>query len=64
MQVLANLEEAIGCLDAIVVACEEDISEALMAAKAGLPTYSSEWLMSCIMKQELDVTNTQFAESL
>ncbi|MCO5580772.1 hypothetical protein L7F22_034642 [Adiantum nelumboides] len=63
-KVLGSFEEAKSCLDAIVVACEDDISEALMAAKEGLPTYSSEWLMNCIMKQELDMTTTQFAESL
>ncbi|KAI5079275.1 hypothetical protein GOP47_0004754 [Adiantum capillus-veneris] len=63
-KVLASFEEAKQCVDAIVVACEDDISEALIAAKEGLPTYSSEWLMSCIMKQELDMTTTQFAESL
>lgn len=63
-KVLSSLEEAKGSSSAIVVACEDDISEALMAAKAGLPTYSSEWLMCCIMRQELDMTTPQFTESL
>ncbi|KAK4404810.1 hypothetical protein Sango_0849600 [Sesamum angolense] len=48
----------------IFVACEEDMDEALSAVKLGIWTFSSDWLMSCIMKQELDLGAPQFAESL
>ncbi|KAJ7514870.1 hypothetical protein O6H91_23G064000 [Diphasiastrum complanatum] len=47
-----------------IIACEEDMSEALAAAKEGLLTYTSEWIMSSIMKQDLDLTASQFTESL
>ncbi|GER25817.1 N-acetyltransferase [Striga asiatica] len=50
--------------ETIFVACEEDMKEALTAAKMGIWTFSSEWLMNCIMKQELDLEAPQFAESL
>ncbi|KAH7330824.1 hypothetical protein KP509_20G003800 [Ceratopteris richardii] len=63
-KVVTSFEEAKLCRETVVIACEDDISEALMAAKEGLATFSSEWLMSCIMKQELDRTSSQFAESL
>ncbi|XP_021741099.1 uncharacterized protein LOC110707378 [Chenopodium quinoa] len=48
----------------IFVASEEDMEEALLAVKNGLRTFSSEWFMTCIMKQELDLDAPQFAESL
>ncbi|KAL0383492.1 UNVERIFIED_CONTAM: hypothetical protein Scaly_0636500 [Sesamum calycinum] len=48
----------------IFVACEEDMDEALSAVKLGIWTFSSDWLVSCIMKQELDLEAPQFAESL
>lgn len=48
----------------IFVACEEDMEEALSALKLGIQTFSSDWLMNCIMKQELDLDAPQFAESL
>ncbi|XP_021744592.1 uncharacterized protein LOC110710573 isoform X2 [Chenopodium quinoa] len=48
----------------IFVASEEDMEEALLAVKNGLRTFSSEWFMNCIMKQELDLDAPQFAESL
>ncbi|KAL3637196.1 hypothetical protein CASFOL_019495 [Castilleja foliolosa] len=48
----------------IFVACEEDMKEALSAVKMGIWTFSSEWLMNCIMRQELDLEAPQFAESL
>ncbi|KAK4412901.1 hypothetical protein Salat_2937300 [Sesamum alatum] len=48
----------------IFVACEEDMDEALSAVKLGIWTFSSDWLMNCIMKQELDLEAPQFAESL
>lgn len=48
----------------IFVACEEDMDEALTAVKKGIWTFSSDWFMNCIMKQELDLGAPQFAESL
>ncbi|KAL0453165.1 UNVERIFIED_CONTAM: hypothetical protein Slati_1294600 [Sesamum latifolium] len=48
----------------IFVACEEDMDEAVSAVKLGIWTFSSDWLMNCIMKQELDLEAPQFAESL
>ncbi|TXG47716.1 hypothetical protein EZV62_027010 [Acer yangbiense] len=48
----------------IFIACEEDMEEALSVVKKGILTFSSEWLMNCIMKQELDLETPQFAESL
>lgn len=48
----------------IFVVCEEDVEEALSAAKTGIRTFGSEWLMNCIMRQELDLEAPQFAESL
>ncbi|XP_020585845.1 uncharacterized protein LOC110028365 [Phalaenopsis equestris] len=48
----------------IFVACEEEMEEALSAAKMGVRTFSSEWLMNCVMRQELDLDAHQFAESL
>lgn len=58
----------LGCINepsrTIFLACEEDMSEALLAAKKGAWTFSSDWLMNCVMKQELDLEAPQFAESL
>ncbi|MCD7459278.1 hypothetical protein HAX54_040537 [Datura stramonium] len=48
----------------IFLACEEDMDEALSAVKKGIWTFSSDWFMNCIMKQELDLGAPQFAESL
>ncbi|KAI3471642.1 hypothetical protein Pfo_028292 [Paulownia fortunei] len=48
----------------IFVACEDDMEEALSAVKLGIWTFSSDWLMNCIMRQELDLEAPQFAESL
>lgn len=48
----------------IFVACEEDMDEALLAVKKGIWTFSSDWLMNCVMRQELDLQAPQFAESL
>lgn len=51
-------------LKTIFVACEEDMEEALLAIKKGIWTFSSGWLMNCVMRQELDLEAPQFAESL
>ncbi|XWS59062.1 hypothetical protein CRYUN_Cryun08bG0089800 [Craigia yunnanensis] len=48
----------------IFIACEEDMEEALSALKKGIWTFSSDWLMNCVMRQELDLGAPQFAESL
>lgn len=48
----------------IFIACEEDVEEALVAVKKGVWTFGSEWFMSCVMGQELDLEAPQFAESL
>ncbi|XP_058211292.1 uncharacterized protein LOC131323488 isoform X2 [Rhododendron vialii] len=48
----------------IFLVCEEDMEEALSAVKKGIWTFSSDWFMNCIMKQELDLDAPQFAESL
>ncbi|KAL6523265.1 hypothetical protein OROGR_016868 [Orobanche gracilis] len=50
--------------ETIFVACEEDMKEALSAVRMGIWTFSSEWLMNCIMRQELDLEAPQFVESL
>ncbi|XP_030520551.1 uncharacterized protein LOC115734104 isoform X1 [Rhodamnia argentea] len=48
----------------IFIACEEDMEEALVAVKKGAWTFSSDWFMQCIMRQELHLEEQQFAESL
>ncbi|KAL2633349.1 hypothetical protein R1flu_004828 [Riccia fluitans] len=66
-QVLQTLEEALQLEKkslGIVVTCEEDMEGAMAAAKAGLHTYNSDWLLTCVVKQELDFTMAQFTESL
>lgn len=63
-QVLNRLDKMQEPSRAIFVACEEDMDVALAAAKRGVWTFSSDWLMSCVMRQELDFEAPQFAESL
>ncbi|KAL0769736.1 hypothetical protein Bca101_034886 [Brassica carinata] len=48
----------------IYIGCEEDTAEALRAAKKRVWTFSSEWLMNCVLKQQLELQVTQFVESL
>ncbi|XP_073018693.1 uncharacterized protein [Primulina eburnea] len=48
----------------IFLSCEEDMEEVLAAVKMGILTFSMDWFMNCIMKQELDLEATKFAESL
>ena len=48
----------------IYVASEVEMKEALVAVNRGIWTFSSEWFMNCVMKQELDFDAPQFAESL
>ncbi|CAN6476397.1 unnamed protein product [Victoria cruziana] len=63
-KVLFSLDEVQEPSRTIVVTCEDDTEEALLAVKRGIWTYSSDWFMNCIMRQELDFDAPQFAESL
>ncbi|CAK9861873.1 unnamed protein product [Sphagnum jensenii] len=66
-RILSSLDEAMRKEDAphtIVVACEEDGDEALVASKAGFHTFSAEWFMMTIVKQSLELGAAQFIESV
>ncbi|TKY62663.1 PAX-interacting protein 1 [Spatholobus suberectus] len=62
--VISGLEKVNETSTSIFVTCEEDTEEAMTAAKKGIRTFSSEWFMNCVMRQELDLEACQFAESL
>ncbi|XVE61075.1 hypothetical protein DITRI_Ditri06bG0010700 [Diplodiscus trichospermus] len=62
--IIRELESVNEASKTIFIACEEDMEEALSALKKGIGTFSSEWLMNCVMRQELDLGAPQFAESL
>ncbi|KAM7500101.1 hypothetical protein LguiA_024515 [Lonicera macranthoides] len=62
--VIRGVDKANEASKTIFVASEEDMEDALSAVKRGILTFSSEWLMNCIMRQELDLDAPQFAESL
>ncbi|KAL7225344.1 hypothetical protein ACSBR1_020676 [Camellia fascicularis] len=62
--VIRGLDKANHTSKTIFLACEDDMEEALSAAKKGIWTFSSEWFMNCIMRQELELEAPQFAESL
>ncbi|KAI5427184.1 uncharacterized protein LOC127126386 isoform X2 [Lathyrus oleraceus] len=62
--VISGLEKVNEISTTIFVTCEEDIKEAMMASKKGIRTFSSEWFMNCVMRQELDLEAPQFVESL
>lgn len=64
VQVIRGVDKANEASKTIFVASEEDMEDALSAVKKGILTFSSEWLMNCIMRQELDLDAPQFAESL
>jgi len=64
IQVNVGLEEIHDKSKTIFIACEEDMEEALLAVRSGIRTFSSDWIMTCVMKQELDLDAPQFAESL
>lgn len=64
IQVISRLSQVKEPSKAIFVACEEDMEAAIFAAKKGMWTFSSDWLMNCIMRQELDLEAPQFAVSL
>lgn len=63
-QVIRRVDKVNEATKTIFIASEEDMEEALLAVKKGIWTFSSEWLMNCIMRQELDLEAPQFAESL
>lgn len=63
-QVICGLKKVYEASSTIFVTCEEDMEEAMVAAKKGIRTFSSEWFMNCVMRQELDMEAFQFAESL
>ncbi|XP_044468617.1 uncharacterized protein LOC123198097 [Mangifera indica] len=63
-EVISGLENAKETSKTIFITSEEDMEEALTAVKKGIWTFSSEWLMNCIMRQELDFEAPQFAQSL
>lgn len=59
MQILSSLDEALQQADpssTIVLGCEQDIEEGIAAAKAGLRTFTGEWFMQSIVKQDLDMS--------
>ncbi|XP_057489616.1 uncharacterized protein LOC130775524 isoform X1 [Actinidia eriantha] len=62
--VIRGLDKVNPASKAIFLACEEDMEESMSAIKKGIWTFSSEWFMNCIMRQELDLEAPQFAESL
>ncbi|XP_028766656.1 uncharacterized protein LOC114724467 isoform X2 [Neltuma alba] len=62
--VIRGLKKVNETSSTIFVTCEEDMEEAMVAAKKGIRTFSSEWFMNCVMRQELDMGAFQFAESL
>jgi hypothetical protein len=64
IQVISGLDKSENTEKTIFIACEEDMKDALDASKRGMRVFSSEWLMNCVMKQELDLEASQFAESL
>ncbi|XP_028057198.1 uncharacterized protein LOC114261186 isoform X5 [Camellia sinensis] len=63
-KVIRGLDKVNHTSKTIFLACEDDMEEALSAAKKGVWTFSSEWFMNCIMRQELELEAPQFAESL
>lgn len=63
-QVISGLKKVKEPSKTIFVACEEDMEEARFAVKKGIRTFSTDWLMNCVMTQELDLEAPQFAESL
>ncbi|PWA80729.1 Acyl-CoA N-acyltransferase [Artemisia annua] len=62
--VICDVEKAKDLKKTIFVAGEDSTEEALTAIQKGILTFSNEWFMNCVMKQELDLEAPQFAESL
>ncbi|KAJ1262645.1 hypothetical protein BS78_09G124800 [Paspalum vaginatum] len=63
-KIIKKLSELDEPSQTIFLVCEEETELALLAAKSGIKTFSSDWFMSCVMKQELDLEAPQFAVSL
>ncbi|KAE8098705.1 hypothetical protein FH972_016749 [Carpinus fangiana] len=63
-EIIRGLDKVKEASKTVFVACEEDMEEAMLAVKKGILSFSSEWLMNCIMRQEVDLEAPQFAESL
>uniref|UniRef100_A0A452YZM5 BRCT domain-containing protein n=1 Tax=Aegilops tauschii subsp. strangulata TaxID=200361 RepID=A0A452YZM5_AEGTS len=64
VQIISKLDEIDEPSKTIFLACEEGMELAMDAAKRGIKTFSSEWLMTCVMRQEVDLDAPPFAESL
>ncbi|KAF8719943.1 hypothetical protein HU200_024709 [Digitaria exilis] len=63
-KIIKKLSELDDPSQTIFLVCEEETELALVAAKRGIKTFSSDWFMSCVMKQELDLEAPQFTISL
>lgn len=63
-KIIKKLSELDELSRTIFLVCEEEAELALVAAKSGIKTFSSDWFMSCVMKQELDLEAPQFIVSL
>ncbi|KAF6160178.1 hypothetical protein GIB67_016614 [Kingdonia uniflora] len=64
LQVLHALNKVCQPLKTIFITSDKDMKVALLAAERGIRTYGSDWLMKCVMRQELDLNAPQFAEPL
>ncbi|KAG2405590.1 uncharacterized protein HKW66_Vig0048450 [Vigna angularis] len=63
-KVISRVEKVKETSTTIFVTGEEDTEEAMVAAKKGIRTFSCDWFMNCVMRQELDLEAPQFAETL
>ncbi|XP_062179198.1 uncharacterized protein LOC133883829 isoform X2 [Phragmites australis] len=63
-KIIKKLSESDDPSKTIFLVCEEETELALVAAKSGIKTFASDWFMSCVMKQELDLEAPQFTVSL
>lgn len=64
LQIIDGLEKVNEASKTIFVACDEDMEDVVLAVKKGKCTFSSDWLMHCVMRQKLDLEPPQFVESL
>ncbi|GJN14379.1 hypothetical protein PR202_gb01202 [Eleusine coracana subsp. coracana] len=63
-KIIQKLSESEEASKTIFLVCEEETELALVAARNGIKTYSSDWFMGCVMKQELDLEAPEFTVSL
>ncbi|KAK3138931.1 hypothetical protein QOZ80_5AG0375350 [Eleusine coracana subsp. coracana] len=63
-KIIQKLSESEEPSKTIFLVCEEETELALVAARNGIKTYSSDWFMGCVMKQELDLEAPEFTVSL